>query len=86
MATDRLADAKKMILDVLRGVMTPENGPWVFDDDLLLLSVRYVEERDLAWLKSKVSNPAYDKKNRIEVGMNMTLEGRRELDEAMNAS
>jgi hypothetical protein len=69
----RLQQAREVVQQVLSGGVTQESHPHLFDDDVVLFSVRLVETRDPAWLRDQLANSAYARAARIEV-LNETAE------------
>ena len=53
--TDRVAQSKSLVQDVLAGRKTPDSDPAVFEDDLLYLAVGVLRQQDLAWLEARLS-------------------------------
>jgi hypothetical protein len=67
MTTTRLESARALVTDVLAGRITPESNRMLFDEDVVLFSVRIVEKDDPAWLLAQLANANYPLFGRIEV-------------------
>jgi hypothetical protein len=81
----RLQHARELVLDVLSGAISEESHPDLFDDDVVLFSVRLVEKRDPAWLRAQLANGAYPRAARIQV-LGDTAELNRQAPEILGDS
>jgi hypothetical protein len=54
-AAETPEQARALIRDVLEGGITPETHPWVFEEDMLLFSVRRLEVADPEWLLAQLA-------------------------------
>ena len=54
-----LEQDRALVLDVLAGAITPESHPWVFDEDVLLFSVRRLERDDAGWLLARFADRVF---------------------------
>lgn len=61
----RLAAARELVEGVLRGTVTEEEAPWLFEEDRLLFAARTLEAKDRPWLERALHTEG------------TTLEGRR---------
>lgn len=57
----------KLVLDVLAGAITPETHASVFDEDVLLFSVRRLERDDPTWLLTQFANREFPFEGRAVV-------------------
>jgi hypothetical protein len=64
---ERLEQARSLVRDVLAGGVTPETHPWVFDEDLLLFSVRGLEACDPVWLLAQLADTRHPFEGRATV-------------------
>jgi hypothetical protein len=68
---DRLEIAREMIIKVLKGDITYETDRMVFDEDLLYLNVRLLEQHDFEWLQLELAKPEHNEQAKREVTINM---------------
>jgi|GEM_PF-1891870 len=78
-------DAQALVLDVLKGVVTEDSHPHVFDDDLLYFGVRNLEANDMAWLKTQLTDDGFDKDARMQVAAMLAGDERKSLLQALGA-
>lgn len=71
MSTARLESARALVTDVLAGRITPESDAMLFDEDVVLFSVRIVEKDDPAWLLAQLADANHSLCGRIEVLNNL---------------
>lgn len=71
MTEERLKSARALVTDVLAGRITPESKPMLFEEDVVLFSVRTVEIEDPAWLLAQLADASYPLSGRIEVLNNL---------------
>jgi hypothetical protein len=50
---------RTLVLDVLAGAITPETHASVFDEDVLLFSVRRLERDEPTWLLAQLANQEF---------------------------
>ena len=77
MSGERLAQAREMIDGVLQGKITAQTHPAVFQDDLLYLNVRLVEQGDWPWLQGRLGDKGVPRERRLEIVSNLSPAGRR---------
>lgn len=80
MTANRLESARALVTDVLAGRITPESNAMLFDEDVVLFSVRVVEKYDPSWLLAQLSDANHPLSGRIEVLNNL-----RDLHDAAHA-
>jgi len=62
-----LSAARDLVLGVLTGTVTAATDPWAYDEDLLLLAVRRLEQHDPDWLLARIADPALPFADRAEL-------------------
>jgi hypothetical protein len=71
MTKNRLESARILVADVFAGRITPGSKPMLFEEDVVLFSVRIVEEYEPTWLLAELANPNHPISGRIEVLRNL---------------
>ena len=54
MVNDPLEQQKRLVEEVLQGIVTPESDPAVWEDDLLYLAVAVLKKSDVNWLETRL--------------------------------
>lgn len=80
---NKLNDAKETVLGVLRGELSKESAPHVFEDDLLFFAVGLVEEKEADWLLQVLKQESYDKSVRRLVASSASAEIRGQLSASL---
>lgn len=71
MTNIRLENARALVADVFAGRITPGSKPMLFEEDVVLFSVRILEQYDPTWLLAELANPNHPISARIEVLRNL---------------
>jgi hypothetical protein len=70
-ADEKLENARDLVTKLLAGQITPQSHPMLFEEDIVLFSVRTVEQGDPTWLLSQLANTAHPLSGRIEALNNL---------------
>lgn len=70
--SDKLQAAKLLVGRVLRGEITPDETPELFDDDVVYIQVGIAEQQDVEWLKKELESADFEKEAKLNVVLQMT--------------
>lgn len=68
---ERLEDAYTLVTNLLTGQITPETAAILFEEDIVLFTVRTVEKEDPTWLLTQLADERYPFAGRMEVLNNL---------------
>lgn len=69
---ERLAAARRMVEQVLRGEVSPDTHPALFEEDVVYFNVNTVEQADVSWLMTQLGNAGFGREARLQVARNMS--------------
>ena len=66
------ARARAIVTKLLTGQLTPELDPMSFEEEIPLLAVGYLEERDSDWLMTQLASNDYPSAGKLEVAFHLS--------------
>lgn len=64
--------ARDLVQQLLRAEVTQDSDPMLFDEDVVLFAVRYVEKHDPVWLLDRLKDSTLPIEGRVEVVRNLS--------------
>ncbi|WP_327146869.1 hypothetical protein [Nocardia sp. NBC_01327] len=68
---DYFQEDRDLAIDFLSGHITPERDPIIFRDDVLILAIFRMDNRDPAWLFAQIANPRWPRELREQLAVMM---------------
>ncbi|MFI7667922.1 hypothetical protein [Nocardia sp. NPDC049526] len=79
----RIAVARDIVTEYLRGEIDPVRNPEMFNDDIVYFAVARLDRHDTDWLLNQLANPQWPQQTRADIAAMMPghyAEGQAALD------
>lgn len=67
----RIATARDIVTEYLRGDIDPVRNPDMFDDDIVYFAVARLDRHDIDWLLAQLANPQWPYEIRADIAAMM---------------